>query len=229
MRKTIISLAALGGSVILAAASLPAQTPPRSAAASRWALGFGLGFMHTMGGIRTVWRDRIGEIEVSVGYFPSARLGVELTGILGLNAMTEDMKNHVAVYFPDAGKSGHQSSWGGIYQGILFGPKARFPVSRSGWTAEIGLGAGYHGDRELGISAKDYFPRWTFGWGVHGAAGATRRTRFGRWGFQVRYLHSRARVNDFYYDRVYGKESFDEIPPTYVDDQRLILVFIIGV
>jgi len=214
--------------LLLLAAALQAREVPGTPTRDRWTLLFGFGHMHTMGEIRTVWHDRIGEIELSIGYFPWGGLGVELTGLLGFNSMTETMKNSISVYFPGSGKYGNQTSWGGVYQGLLLGPKVRFPVSPSGWTAEIGCGVGYAGDREVGINAEGYTPRWTYGWGAYGVLGISHRKRTWRYGLQARYVHSRAKVNDFYYDRIYGKSSYDEIPPTYVNDARLMIVLVLG-
>ena len=44
----------------------------------------------------------------------------------------------------------------------------------------------------------------------------------------MRYLYTRTCVNDFYYDRYYGMSNWNDIPPTYTDEQRLMFLIEIG-
>ena len=76
-----------------------------------------------------------------------------------------------------------------------------------------------------------YSPRWTFGWGYYGQTGFGKQSSGSRgffYGITARYSRLRAKVNDFYYDRVYGRSGFDEIPPTYVWDSRLEISLNVG-
>lgn len=177
----------------------------------------GAGYIHAMGGITSVWTEG-GEVELSGAYDFLPYLGIESTGIVGFTGMADAMKTSVQVE-DSYGNISTETPTGGLYLAILLGPRFTWSVPSSpGKSILLSLGGGAfrQGEKETGITAVDYSPRWTFGWGAYAAAGVhfRRNGSSDSWGIQLRYLYSPANVNDFNSPN----------PPEYTDDQRLMLV-----
>ncbi len=188
-------------------------------------LDLGCGYNHVLGDLTTVWKDG-GSLMIGLGYKPWPSLGIEAAGDLGYGGMTTKMKNSVHVYDPTTETYGDRRSSGGVYYGWSFGPRYFHRISRSRFIASAGAGSHYYGQQESGIDqVKGYSNRWTYGWGYYGAAAVHRVVDTGRIpvriGIQIRYTSVHAKVNDFYYDRYYGAESYDAIPATHVQDRRV--------
>ncbi len=111
---------------------------------------------------------------------------------------------------------------------MSFGPRYYYQIPGSRFRVSVGGGGHYYGQKESGMDNIDgYSPRWTFGWGYYALVAVHRVMSTGRipflLGAQVRFTGVRAKVNDFYYDRVYDVESYDAIPSTYVQDRRIMV------
>jgi hypothetical protein len=190
-----------------------------------------LGYIHTMGGITTVWKDG-GEAEFSLGYRFRPFFGFDGSALLGFTGMTDLMKNSVAVV-GTYGDTSTQSDSGGLYMCLLAGPSI-FHAFPTGANTSVRVALSGGGARswqmESGISADGYEPRWTMGWGGFGGLRIDflENAKGAFWGLQFRYIYTRSLVNDFYYDRYYGMSSYDEIPPTFTDDQRLLVSIELG-
>lgn len=160
---------------------------------------------------------------------PSSPWDIALIGFTGITVFITNTVPVVDTYR----NSSTQKDNGGLYLGLLAGQEDfhAFPTAPdSAVLVTLSAGGSHTWQRESGIDAKDYFPRWTLGWGGYGSL----RVDFlstahgGFWGIQVRYLYTRSLVNDFYYDPHFGASSYDQIPPTCTDDQRVMVVFEIG-
>lgn len=191
---------------------------------SGFTLHLGAGYMGTAGEIMGIWGGGLA-LDAVVGYKPLPWLGLELGGQYGYTGIAERMKNDVYVYYPDTGDYGDRESTGGNYYAWFFGPRYYYQIPGSDWVASLAAGASNYGEAEAGLdNIEGYTPRWTFGWGGYAEAGLSRYQRAGSmlfsYGVKVRCAGHHAKVNDFYYDRVYGAPSYDTIPDTYVWDQR---------
>lgn len=192
---------------------------------NRYDLHFSAGYLHTMEKLTTVWRDGF-LLDASFVYRPRPALGLELGGTLGYTAMTEKMKNRVLVYEPATDRTRHRTSAGGGYYGVSLGPRYDF-LRRPRVVLSTGAGVHYGSQQESGMDRiEGYTTRWTFGWGYYALLAGHRSVSSGRVplqvGLQLRYTQTRAKVNDFYYDRVYGADRYDAIPATYEQDRRLM-------
>lgn len=206
---------------------LPAQGDevPEGTLPQRYHLHLGAGYLHTFEELTTVWESGF-NLETSFVYKPWSTLGLELGGTLGYTGMTGEMKNKVLTYEPSTERNRTRESSGGGLYGVSFGPRYYYRIPQSRFIISAGAGGHYCGEKESGMDNIDgYSPRWTFGWGYYALAAVQRMMGTGRipfqLGAQVRYTEVRAKVNDFYYDRVYGVASYDAIPGTYVQDRRI--------
>ena len=192
----------------------------------------GVGYLHAGTDIATIWGDGF-SVEMAFGYRPWRTFGFTLGGVYGSTSISDVMRNKVHIYAPSTGNYSTSESSGGDYYQLLLGPTYYVPLFQSDFVLSLGAGGSYYGSSEAGMGdIEDYEPRWTFGWGYYLEAGITRHvpTGFGplTYGLNARYSALRSRVNDFYYDRVYGAMSYDQIPHVYVWDRRLQLTLSVG-
>jgi len=194
-------------------------------------LGFGVGYLHTGGEIRSIWTDGFA-LNIVIGYNPWESLGFELTGVYGSTGITDSMKNKVHTVDQYTGVTGTSESKGGEFLQLLFGPSFSNRIPGSDFVLSFGAGGSYYGSKEGNMSdIEGYFPRWTYGWGYYVQTWFGKQSPGSRgffYGITVRYSRLRAKVNDFYYDRVYGASGYDQIPPTYVWDSRLEISLNVG-
>lgn len=187
-------------------------------------LHLGAGTMQPTGEVTDIWNGGLA-LDAVIGYKPLPWLGLEAGGIYGYTGITDLMKNEVTVYYPSTGDYGDRESTGGNFYAWFFGPRYYFQLPGSAWVASLAGGGSYYGESEAGLDNIDgYWPRWTFGWGGYAEAGMSRYQRLGSmlfsYGLKFRYTVYRAKVNDFYYDRVFNASSYDAIPDTYLTDGR---------
>jgi hypothetical protein len=133
------------------------------------------------------------------------------------------MKNKIRTVEQNSGVTGTSETTGGDFMQLYLGPVytiSLFP----GFAGSVCAGGSYYGSREGGMSnIEGYEPRWTYGWGYFAALhiSAVSSTAGLFYGLTVRYTALYSKVNDFYFDRVFGTNGYDEIPPTYLWDRRL--------
>ncbi|MEW6515996.1 MAG: hypothetical protein AB1439_03730 [candidate division FCPU426 bacterium] len=192
----------------------------------------GAGYMQPAGEISEIWGGGLA-LDAVIGYKPLPWLGLEVGGIYGYTGITERMKNQVYVYYPSTGDYGDRESTGGNFYAWFFGPRLYYQLPGTDWVASLAGGGSYYGEAEAGLDEIDgYTPRWTFGWGGYAETGLSRYVPLGNmlfsYGLKFRYTFYQAKVNDFYYDRVFNAMSFDAIPDTYLQDQRWQVLLDIG-
>jgi hypothetical protein len=188
-------------------------------------IGIGLGYLNTGGDITTIWGNGFA-MDFVVGYRPWPSLGFDFSGIYSTTSISDWMKNRVYVEYPSSGDREHRETTGGNHYELLFGPTWFIQIPGTSLVASLGAGGRYSASQEAGMgNIEDYYPRWTLGWGGYAQLGVELYTETGMgtivYGVRGRYLIGQIKVNDFYYDRVYGKMSYDEIAPTYLGDRRI--------
>ncbi len=226
-----IVLAVTFGSATLVSSVVDAQELDDPLSHS-FGFSLGAGYLHTGGDITEIWGNGYA-MELSFGYRPWRTLGVNLTATYARTSITDWAKNRVHTYTPSTGYYGTSESGGGDFYELLVGPAYSAQLFNSDVVLTLGGGGVRYGAEEAGMSEiEDYFPRWTFGWGYYLEGGLTRHVASSwgaiSYGLTVRYSAMWAKINDFVYDRVYGAESYDAIPPVRVWDRRVEVVLTIG-
>jgi hypothetical protein len=196
---------------------------------SGWRFGLGLGYLHSGGGITSIWGNGI-SLDMTIGYRPWKALGFDLVALYAYTSITDAMKNKIGVVSKGGDLHGTRESGGGNNYELLLGPLFYFNFPGSGLVLTAGAGGRWGGTAEEGMSdVEDYSSRWTYGWGWYIGGGLGLSTPMGLgalvYELHVRYLIGKIKVNDFYYDRVYNTTSYDAIPATYEWDRLLQISF----